>query len=258
MIETWSEGVAADHMDEAILVELAHQVNRHPWWRARARLALQLIQRAGFGPDATVLEAGCGWGSNLEALERAGYPTVGLDISPQALARLDRPDRRLVQADLSKPVLREERFEVVLALDVLEHLDEETQALDNLLRWTAPGGLLVLSVPARPDLYSRFDEIQGHRRRYLPPRLAELTARPELEQIRIFYWGLWMIPLMKLRGLLGDRDHPSPEEEYRRFLTVPPSPLDLPLRLGYRLEQRAALTGLLPTGTSLFVTGRRR
>ncbi len=258
MIETWSEGVAADHMDEAILVELADLVNRHPWWRARSRMALRMLRRAGCAPGARVLEAGCGWGTNLEALERAGYTTVGLDVSRQTLERLDRPDRQLVLADLSRPLERPERFEAVLALDVLEHLDDDAQAIDNLVRLTATGGLLVLSVPARPDLSSRFDEIQGHRRRYLPPRLERLTARPDLDRVRIFYWGLWMIPLLKLRGLFGRQREGTAEEEYRRYLTLPPAPLDLPLRLGYRLEQRTALAGLLPTGTSLFVSARRR
>jgi SAM-dependent methyltransferase len=258
VIETWSQGIADDHMDEAILVELATQVKRHPWWRARTRLALSIIQRAGFAPGTTVLESGCGWGTNLEALEDAGYPVVGLDVSQRALARLDRPGRRLILADLTKPLGQRERFDVVLALDVLEHLDDDDTAFANLAQLTAPGGLLVVSVPARPSLFSRFDEIQGHRRRYLPRRLEALTARPELEAVDIFYWGMWMLPLLQLRKAFRAHRQASPQQEYRRFLAIPRAPLDLPLRLAYRLERRPAMAGLLPIGTSLFVTARRR
>ena len=71
MITTWSEGIADANMDEAILVELAHIVRAHPWWRARARLTLTLLHRLGVRSPARVLDAGCGWGTTLEALDAA-------------------------------------------------------------------------------------------------------------------------------------------------------------------------------------------
>src|SRR5437870_1405673 len=101
MILTWSKGDADYNMDEAILVSLADIISRHPWWEARARIALQLLKRHNIHPPARILDAGCGWGSNLIALEEAGYQVVGLDISRQALERLDRPDRTLIECDLT-------------------------------------------------------------------------------------------------------------------------------------------------------------
>ena len=53
-------------------------------------------------PSADVADVGCGWGVNLDALEEAGYTVRGLDISRQVLERIDRPSRRLIEADLNQ------------------------------------------------------------------------------------------------------------------------------------------------------------
>src|SRR5262249_5418370 len=125
MITTWSRGEPVGFMPEAILIRLAHQVRRHPWWQARARLVLAILRRAGIVPPAQVLDAGCGWGVTLEALEAAGYHVAGLDISRCALEHLDRPGRRLIEADLTRlhgASQAAPAFDAVLALDVIEHL----------------------------------------------------------------------------------------------------------------------------------------
>ena len=72
-------------MDEDILLSLGDIVARHPWWEARAALVLALLERLKISPSASILEAGCGWGTNLEVLEAAGYPITGLDISRKML-----------------------------------------------------------------------------------------------------------------------------------------------------------------------------
>ncbi len=86
MIERWSHGTAQDYMAEDIVVELAAIVRRHPWWRARARLTLALLDEMGLKPPARILDAGCGWGVTLDALEQRGYRAVGMDISRRARA----------------------------------------------------------------------------------------------------------------------------------------------------------------------------
>ena len=172
MITTWSRGEPDGFMPEAILTELSSLIRRHPWWQARTRLVLSIIDQNGISPPARVLDAGCGWGVTLEALEARGYRVCGLDVSRQALERLDRPDSRLIEADLTCPLgpgaAAEAAFDVVLALDVIEHLDDDGAALTSLGRLLRPGGTMIVSVPALPELFSEFDQVQGHRRRYLP------------------------------------------------------------------------------------------
>ena len=68
------------------------------------------------------------------------------------------------------------RFDLVLMLDVLEHVEDDRAALlDAVLNFLAPGGRLLVSVPAGPGLFSRHDELLGHKRRYAPARLGALV-----------------------------------------------------------------------------------
>src|SRR5271157_4879252 len=144
VIERWSEGAADESMAEEILVDLADLIHGHPWWRARAALTLDLLGRLGIHPPAQVLDAGCGWGVTLEALERRGYHVLGMDISRRALQQLDRPSRRLVEADLAQPLGQiAAASDAVLALDVIEHLDDDRAAVARL-------GMLV-----RPSAFRR-------------------------------------------------------------------------------------------------------
>jgi SAM-dependent methyltransferase len=263
MIECWSEsvGTAAGNMDEDILVELVGLIRCHPWWRARAQLTLGLLARLNVRPPARVIDAGCGWGVTLRALEDRGYEAIGLDISRRMLDRLmaERPGRRLVLADLESPLAsRAEAADAVLALDVIEHLDDDREALRRLACLARPGAPVVVSVPALPEMYTEFDAIQGHRRRYLPQTLRDAFEGSGLRLERLFWWGRWLLPALRRmrtrpRGRIGE----SPAQVYRRHLALPPWPLPLVARLAFLVEQPMALRGRLHAGTSLFAVARR-
>ena len=261
MIRRWSEGVADHNMAEEILVELGPLIDRHPWWQARARLTQDLLGRLGVLPPARVLDAGCGWGTTLEALEGAGYRATGADISRRALERLDRPGRELAEMDLTQALPPEEvgGYDAVLALDVIEHLDDDRAAVGRLGELARPGGYVVVSVPARPDLFSEFDTIQGHRRRYLPETLERAFQGADLELERTFWWGAWMVPLIRRsRGRRTARAGESIAQAYRHYLRLPPWPVPLAMKAAYALERPRALAGKLRDGTSLFAVARRR
>ena len=83
----------------------------------------------------------------------------------------------------------------MLALDVIEHLDDDRAAVGRLGDLARPDGYVVVSVPGRPDLFSESDAIQGHRRRYLPDTLESAFQVADLELEQIFWWGAWMVPL---------------------------------------------------------------
>jgi len=141
---------------------------------------------------------------------------------------------------------------------VIEHLDDDRAALASLARMARPGGFLIVSVPAQPSLFSEFDAVQGHRRRYLPDALRTAFEHTGLSIESTFWWGAWMIPILRRR--LGKRESKPGEdaaEVYLRYLRLPPWPGTLVLRTAYALEQPLALRGLLPTGTSLFAVARR-
>ena len=260
MIAAWSSGLAEDHMDESILVDLGPRIASHPWWIARAELTLTLLERLGIKPPASVLDAGCGWGVTLSALERGGFRATGLDVSRAALERIDAPERSLVEADLTRPWPEgSPTFDAVLALDVIEHLDDDAGAVARLAERLRPGGRLVVSVPALPELFSEFDAIQGHRRRYLPETLRGAFATSGLEVEQVFWWGGWLVERLR-RGRLRPRSRPgdSAAQTYRRYLTLPPWPASVVIAAMFARERDRALDGALTIGTSLFAVARKQ
>jgi SAM-dependent methyltransferase len=254
-------------MPQELLTELGERTRAHPWWQARASLTAALLKRLQVLPPARVLDAGCGWGVTLDALEARGYRVDGLDISRPALERLDRPDRRLIEADLQADLPEvEPLYDAVLALDVIEHLDDDRAAVRRLLALVRPGGWLVVSVPALPELFAEFDAVQGHRRRYLPETLRAAFEDMPATSLQTFWWGAWMVPLVRFqrrgRGTVhasgpGMAGPAASLRIYRRYLRLPPRPGPLLMRLAFSFEKRFALSRRLSTGTSLFAIARR-
>ena len=113
----------------------------------------------------------------------------------------------------------------MLALDVIEHIDDDGDAVSKLEQLARPGGVVIVSVPALPEFFTEFDEIQGHRRRYLPETLRAAFQDSGLVVERIFWWGQWLVPMLrrqrnKKKRVEGD----SAADTYRRYVTLPPGP----------------------------------
>lgn len=258
MIETWSAGPADENMPEAMLVETLARVRRHPWWLARARLALAVLQNHGINPPALVFDIGCGWGVNLDSLEKAGYRTTGLDISRQILTLIDQPGRRLIEADLNQPPpATRELCAGALLLDVIEHLDDDRGTLRRIAPLVRPGGTLVVSVPALPELFSEFDQVQGHRRRYLPETLRAAFDGSGFAVQRIFWWGAWMVPVLRRTRQKPAAKVNNAPKTYADYLRLPAWPAPLIMQSLYAWEHGRALQEKLRTGTSLFAVARR-
>jgi SAM-dependent methyltransferase len=259
MITTWSAGRSEGKMDEQILVDLRDLVARHPWWLARANLVLALLEQLNIRAPAAILEAGCGWGTNIEALEAAGYQITGLDVSRRMLDRLDRDGRHLVEADLAQ-VLPDglPTYDCVLVLDVIEHIDDDCQALQQLGRLLNPAGRLVVSVPALLELFSEFDEVQGHRRRYTAESLRGSIERAGLLVEDIRWWGQWMVrPLRARRSARRRRPGDTSTDIYRRYLALPPWPGPWAMNLMFRIDHWRTLRRRNQTGTSLIAIAAR-
>jgi 2-polyprenyl-3-methyl-5-hydroxy-6-metoxy-1,4-benzoquinol methylase len=253
MILTWSSGTPAENMDEEILVSLSDIVSRHPWWAARTDLVLAMLEGLGILPPASVLEVGCGWGINLQALEAAGYQITGLDISRRALDKLDRPHRQLIEADLSLGLPDSlPTYDCVLALDVIEHIDDDHQAVRELGRLLNPGGRVIISVPALPDLYSEFDAVQGHRRRYTAQSLRACLEGAGFIVEDVLWWGQWMVkPLRARKRHTRSQPGDTNVDVYRRYLALPPWPAPWAMRIMFRIDRWRTLRHRNATGTSL-------
>lgn len=258
MISTWSRGPADENMPESLLVATLECVRRHPWWLARAKLVDAALKRNKIFPPATIAEVGCGWGTNMDVLEQAGYKITGFDISRRILEMIDRPERNLVEMDLNCELPGSHPcFDALLALDVIEHLDDDRGAVSRMARLLRPGALAIVSVPALPELFSEYDDIQGHRRRYLPETLRAAFDSTGLTVREIFWWGAWMVPILRRTRERSLKAGQQSKKTYVEYLKLPPWPVPMMMKLAYQFEQKRALGGRLKTGTSLFAVAVR-
>ena len=153
------------------------ELEDHYWWFVgRRRMVRDLVVRHMAGRESLrVLDAGCGTGGTLTALEGVGE-LWGCDISTDALdmCRLRGLDK-LVQASVEALDFDDANFDVVISCDVLEHVKDDTGAMREMARVLRPGGICVLTLPAYMWLWSEHDEALGHFRRYVGGEVRRLV-----------------------------------------------------------------------------------
>jgi SAM-dependent methyltransferase len=182
---------------------------------------------------------------------------VGIDISAQAIERCRGQGLLDVHVmDAQAPAFPDSTFDVILASDVLEHLDDERAAVRAWFRILRPGGLLVALVPAFMLLWSPHDEANQHRKRYRLGELRDCLEECGFKVERTSYWNfLLFLPAVAVRFLqrllprFGEA-HPD--------LELPPRPANQLLRAVLLAENRLLDIGLSwPWGLSALVTVRR-
>ena len=220
---------------------------RHWWYRGRRRVLRAVFDSLDLPRGARVLDAGCGSGRTLDDLRRYGEPS-GMELSPAGLEASRRRGHDVREGRVEAIPFEDASFDLVTCLDVIEHTDDDVLSLRELRRVARPGGRLVVTVPAHPWLWSRHDEVNGHRRRYTRRTLrrAAEAAGWEVERetgFNVFY--LAPVALVRL-ARRGDGGADSSE------LALTPAALDTALELPLRLEAALVRRGAnLPTGLSL-------
>jgi len=116
--------------------------------------------------------------------------TSFLDISVPALARLHERGAEVVLGRITSLPFAAAEFDLVCALDVVEHVDDDDRALAELSRVTRSGGIVLVSIPLHPSSWTAFDEFVGHKRRYEPTALLAKLARCELTVERSAVFGM--------------------------------------------------------------------
>lgn len=248
---------ANDGYDAELFAVLEQLEPRSFWFRARNELILWALQ-AYFPRARDLLDIGCGTGFVLAAVRRARpeLAVVGAELFPSGLevARRRLPDVPLLRLD-ARNALLESAFDVVAALDVLEHIREDEQVLRRVARALRPGGGVLLTVPQHPWLWSAADTFAQHERRY---RRAELIAKVEragLRVVRVSSFVSFLLPLLVLSRLRGARDDESYEFE-REFRL--PRVLDRAFEHVLAAERHLIARGIsFPAGGSLLMVARK-
>jgi ubiquinone/menaquinone biosynthesis C-methylase UbiE len=231
--------------------ELYELEERHWWFRSRRRFVWALMHRAGISSPARVLDAGCGTGRNLLEFGKLAPEAEGVDFSEEAVAFCRRRGLEGVrQARLEELPFPDDRFDLLIATDVIEHLEDDRRALVELRRVAAPGAQLVITVPAYRWLWSQHDESHHHRRRYTMRRLREAVGDAGWTPTVSSYYYTTMLPAVAAVRAAG-KLRPATTNG-RSDLALTPAALNRVLELPVRAESALVERGMrLPFGVSL-------
>src|SRR5262245_55403873 len=177
----------------------------HWWFVGRRRLFGQELTRTDIPVDARTLDVGTSTGSNLRLLRDCGFTRVtGLDLSLEAIRFCESKGFGPVQqGSVCAMPFPDASFDLVLATDVIEHVDDDVLALSEVARVLAPGGHALITVPAFQSLWGLQDEVAHHKRRYRRQPLLDLVRRAGLRPRETFYFNyLLFAPIWAARQII--------------------------------------------------------
>lgn len=174
------------------------EFEQNNWWFVSRRTILLAVLRT-YLPKNThplkVLDAGCGTGINLQLLSEFGDVT-GVDASPEAIGFChQRGETHVRQARMEHLPCEDHTYDLVTALDVLEHIEDDGKALSEMVRVCKPGGYLLITVPGFPSLWGEHDEINQHVRRYEWSRLLAMLQEHNCHVVHRSCMNTWLLPV---------------------------------------------------------------
>lgn len=236
--------------------ERMYRYEDHYWWFvSRRELVESLVRQLPLPADAVIVDVGCGTGATAAQMQKYGR-VIGVDISPLALAwSQQRGLSHLLLAAAEKLPIAVESVDVIIATDILEHLDDDVAVLKEFYRTLKPGGYVVATVPAYSILWSEHDLALMHRRRYVARVLAQRSRAAGFEIVRLTYALFFLFPLALLMRLLKRR--PPPEKEPEAQLPPLPEWLNRLLIRFQRIETAMLKYVRFPWGVSVVAVLRK-
>jgi len=223
----------------------------HWWWRGRREILSSLLDRMALPDAADLLEIGCGDGSNLPIL--AHYGTVyasDLDVEMVGAAT-SRNVATVAVGSLPNNIPFEDRtFDVIVLLDVLEHLDDEVASLKAISRRLKKDGYLLITAPAYQWLWSGLDDIAEHKRRYTISRLQKICRDAGFHVQATSYFNTLLFPLAAIVRLMGFKSD--------RELKLPAPVINTALSSIFSFERHLITTLALPFGLSALAICRHQ
>jgi SAM-dependent methyltransferase len=242
-------------MERAVYDRMARNEATHWWFAGRRTLIECLIRQLHLpGAAARILEVGCGTGGNLPLLKTLGQvEAVECDAEARRIAELN-TGVRIAQGELPDQISPPcDVYDLVVLLDVLEHVDEDVRSLATLARALRPEGRILITVPALPWLWSAHDEAHHHKRRYTAASLGRTIDGAGLRVDGIGYFNFLLFPLAlimrTLKGILGIA---TPDDAL-------PAPLvNQALSLVFSAERHLIGKVPMPIGLSVYAIASRR
>lgn len=223
---------------------------KHWWWRAREEILIdefhRLLHRSS---PLSILDVGCGDGLFFNRLRQFGE-VEGVEPAAALVDPLG-PDRgRITVAPFDAKFNSGKKYNLILMLDVLEHLDVPEEALRQALSLLEPQGMIVVTVPAFRLLWTNHDQLNEHRTRFTKDSFRRVAASAGMKIIQARYFFTWLF-FAKLGARLMETILP----EKPKIPTIPWVGLNQFLFRLSRAEEKIIRRVPIPIGSSLFVVG---
>lgn len=239
-----------------------YRIERAHWWfQGKQKIVKDLLDLYLPTPanrPRHLLDAGCGCGLMLELLQQYGQ-TEGMDYSDTAIQYCRTSfSGSLIQWDLNEPLTFQSKFDGIVALDVLEHISDDYTAMHTLAEGLHDNGIMVITVPANPWMWSEHDSHCMHQRRYTKRSLTKLCQSSGLEICLLSYYNALLFPPIALvrlcSRLLSKRASGKDSVENQ----VPPAVLNnLLYRIFSEESKRLLKEKTFPFGVSLIAVLRK-
>ena len=175
----------------------------HWWFVGRRNLIYGLFSRFGIRPsEKSILDVGCNTGMFVGDLQKKGFDAYGCDVSSEAIefgTQRRVKNLRVISGPLL-PIYKDNSFDVTICLDVLEHIEDDAQTLQEINRILKPGGLLFIMVPAFQFLWGLQDVVAHHFRRYNFDEIKKLTSdKPWMTVYKSYFNVFLFVPIYLVR-----------------------------------------------------------
>ncbi|HVE73889.1 MAG TPA: class I SAM-dependent methyltransferase [Mycobacteriales bacterium] len=184
-------------MDAAEIEKLGRLEDRH-WWYAERRWLLRRMLRTR-PPAGWALDLGAAAGGNPRVLRSAGWQCLAIEYAEVGAQLAHGRGLSVVRGDATALPLRDASLGLVVAFDVLEHIDDDDTALAEIYRALQPGGHLLVAVPVDMRLWSEHDVAVGHVRRYTRDTIADLVSRGGFVDVELKSWNVLLRPVVAMR-----------------------------------------------------------
>jgi ubiquinone/menaquinone biosynthesis C-methylase UbiE len=172
--------------------ELYEKLPENLWWiQTRNDLIKKLLQKHLKNKNAKILDLGCGTGFNYNSISEFG-DCYGLDISKSAIEQAKKfKYKKLITGNALKTRIKENTFDAVLCMDLIEHVEKDDELLNEVKRILKKEGICLFTVPAYKFLWSKDDELACHLRRYtlkqIKTKIKNLGFEIKLLSYRYFF-----------------------------------------------------------------------